>query len=79
MDVKENDVHRSARDIGHSVIDAVQVKLSNAVNAGAINLGPEQLAAVLELVKTTGTGAIENATVVYVRAFDAHKKSALPK
>lgn len=79
MDVKENDVHRSARDIGQSVIDAVQVKLSNAVNAGAIRLEPEQLVAVLELIKTTGSGAIANATTMYVRAFDAHKKSALPK
>lgn len=79
MEVKENDVHRAARDIGHAVIDTLQVRLAAAVNNNELRLEPEQLELVLELVKKTGKEAIENATNVYLRSFEAHKKTSSPK
>lgn len=79
MDVKENDVHRAARNIGNSVIDALQVKIAAAVHSGAIKIDLEQVQKVLDLVKEEGQDAIENSTNAYMRAFTAHKKEAAPK
>lgn len=79
MDVKENDVHRAARDIGQSVIDTVQTQLANATSAGVLQIEQSQLAIMLDIIKTAGRSAIESSTNVYMRAFTAHKKSAVPK
>lgn len=76
MSKLENDVQRSAREIGVNVTELVKAKITQAFSAGELNLRDQnELARILQIVDVNGKLACEKSLNVFYKKFDDYKAS----
>lgn len=74
MVTNENAVHRAAKDVGTSTVEAIKNKIVRANYDGTLQLSEGDLNTLLGLVDAQGKAAVEGSLGSYLRTFEKFKQ-----
>ena len=75
----ENEVCRSALEIGKSVTDVTKARLSIAMEEGSLSIKKDELDILFDIIDKAGSFATMGAMKSFQVKFEEYKESQLPK